>query len=78
MAMFTNPADTCKALHNMTLYLIGDSLIRHVYIAMLGLIRAHKPYGPLRPYTAPGRHTYLLNKFNPLLLIVGLMFYVSN
>ncbi|XP_059140387.1 uncharacterized protein LOC131928389 [Physella acuta] len=54
MALFTNPADTCKALHNMTLYLIGDSLIRHVYIALLGLLRAHKPYGPLRPYTAPG------------------------
>ncbi|CAL1545460.1 unnamed protein product, partial [Lymnaea stagnalis] len=47
MTSFTGPDDVCHILHNMTVYVIGDSLLRHVYTSLLTLVRQGKHYGPL-------------------------------
>nr|KAI8754528.1 hypothetical protein BgiMline_012994 [Biomphalaria glabrata] len=54
MATFTSAEDVCHLLSNVTLYIIGDSLLRHVYVSLLTLIRSDTIYGPLLQYTSPG------------------------
>lgn len=55
MTTFTSAEDVCHLLSNVTLYIIGDSLLRHVYVSLLTLIRSDTIYGPLLQYTSPGR-----------------------
>ncbi|RUS79866.1 hypothetical protein EGW08_012392 [Elysia chlorotica] len=43
---FHNKTDTCQMLGNSTVLMIGDSFMRHVYIALLSLLRSDLPHGP--------------------------------
>ncbi|KAH9496847.1 hypothetical protein Btru_010416 [Bulinus truncatus] len=54
MKSLTPVWEVCHLLNNMTIYIIGDSLLRHVYVSLLTLIRSDKYYGPLLQYTSPG------------------------
>ncbi|CAG5114602.1 unnamed protein product [Candidula unifasciata] len=46
ITMFAGEEDSCKVMKDMTIYFIGDSFIRQLYIAVLSLMRRNKPYGP--------------------------------
>ncbi|GFR93448.1 hypothetical protein ElyMa_004378500 [Elysia marginata] len=48
---FTGEQDTCLLLKNMTIYIIGDSFLRHVYISLLALLRSSTYHGPLFHYS---------------------------
>ena len=46
--------DACAVMDNVTLVMVGDSFIRHIYISLLELLRAGTPYGALKPATPAG------------------------
>ncbi|KAK7494332.1 hypothetical protein BaRGS_00014435, partial [Batillaria attramentaria] len=43
----------CKVLDNSTLYFIGDSFVRHVYLSFLLAARSNDPTGAYMPNTPP-------------------------
>ena len=49
-----SPEAACHVLKNMTVYFIGDSFVRHLYISLLDLLRLHTSYGPIKRFTPPG------------------------
>ncbi|GFO39942.1 hypothetical protein PoB_006644700 [Plakobranchus ocellatus] len=51
---FTGKEDTCHLLKNMTIYIMGDSFLRHVYISLLALLRSNTYHGPLYKYSPKG------------------------
>ncbi|RUS80210.1 hypothetical protein EGW08_012035 [Elysia chlorotica] len=51
---FTGAEDTCLLLRNTTIYLIGDSFLRHLYTSLLALLRSNTYHGPLYQYSPQG------------------------
>ncbi|BFZ16491.1 hypothetical protein BsWGS_19530 [Bradybaena similaris] len=45
---FDRASTACQLLHNMTIYMLGDSLVRHLYISLLTILRQGKVYGALK------------------------------
>ncbi|GFO45385.1 hypothetical protein PoB_007189000 [Plakobranchus ocellatus] len=48
MKTYHSASDICDVLKNTTIFMIGDSFMRHIYIAMLSLLRKDSPHGPRR------------------------------
>ena len=49
-----SPESVCHVLKNMTIYFIGDSFVRHLYISLLDILRLNTYYGPIKRFTPPG------------------------
>ena len=44
----------CAVMDGVTLVVVGDSFMRHIYISLLELLRAGTPHGALRANTPIG------------------------
>ncbi|CAG5121093.1 unnamed protein product [Candidula unifasciata] len=57
MTRFDTVEDTCRLLQNMTIFMFGDSLVRHIYIALLNILRQGTAHGVLKKTASPASVT---------------------